>query len=122
MISKFQALPELEGCRFCGRVMLAGVCCDEALESARKLRIERDKKPPRVEDVYAVWLEAPKEHSARCLYWEDRIRRGWRPNKRIRGMGYSTSSEFYGIYVWEYLNVICPLLEKLESELRLRPP
>ena len=63
-----------------------------------------------VENVMDYWLEAPPEPSGRLLQWLERIRNGWRPNRRISGMGYYEASEFYGVYIWEYLNVLRPAL------------
>lgn len=67
-------------------------------------------KPPRVEDHYQYWGEAPPEPSQRCIYWVRQIERGWRPNRRIPDC-YCCGSEWHGVYIWEYLNVIRPLLD-----------
>ena len=67
-------------------------------------------KPPPVRDRYTYWGDAPDELSARCQWWVRQIERGWRPNRHIRREGYDTSAEWYGVYIWEYLNVILPLL------------
>ncbi len=61
-------------------------------------------------DIYQYWTDPPPEPSARLAGWLAKIERGWRPNKRVRFMGYDESSRFYGVYVWEYLNVIRPKL------------
>lgn len=66
--------------------------------------------PPRVHDHYAYWTDPPPELSARCRAWADRIEQGWRRNKRVGSMGYDQSAEHFGVYIWEYLNVIQPLL------------
>lgn len=42
--------------------------------------------------------------------WVERIRNGWRGNKRIRIKGYYEASEYFGVYIWEYLEIIYPLL------------
>lgn len=39
---------------------------------------------------------------------------GWRPNRRIRQMCYDCSAEFYGVWLWEYLNVLAPLLQEVK--------
>lgn len=67
------------------------------------------KKIPPV-DQYAYWENPPPEASPRLQYWKDKIASGWRPNKRVRKMGYDNSAEFFGVYMWEYLHVISPLL------------
>ncbi len=56
------------------------------------------------------WTEPPPEPSARLLYWQERVKQGWRPNKRIRRMGYYMASHWYGVYIWEYIHVMIPLL------------
>lgn len=33
---EWKQLDEIPPCEFCGRLMLAGVCCDEMLEAAKK--------------------------------------------------------------------------------------
>ena len=69
--------------------------------------------PSRVRDASAHWGEAPPERSPRCAYWVRRIEAGWRPNARIRNEGYEGATHFYGVWLWEYLHVIAPLLERL---------
>jgi hypothetical protein len=69
------------------------------------------QRPARVCDVELYWSEPSICKSARCLMWERRIRDGWRPGKRIRVMGYYSKAQFFGVYIWEYLNVISPLLD-----------
>lgn len=66
-------------------------------------------KPPRV-DRYAYWGTAPDEPSPRCVFWLRQIGRGWRPNCHIQRMGYDESAEWYGVFMWEYLNVLAPRL------------
>lgn len=65
-------------------------------------------KPPRVSDRYMYWIEPPPELSARCLYWLRQIERGWLPNSSIAAMGYDQTAQWFGVYLWEYLNVLCP--------------
>ena len=76
--------------------------------------------PPRVKDQYEYWHSdnPPPERSARCQYWLEQIAAGWRPNARISCLGYDDSAEFYGVYIWEYLNVLSPFLDKLCDEER----
>lgn len=73
--------------------------------------------PPRV-DVYdngeRYWLHAPPSLSARCRYWVARIDAGWRPGKRIRMLGYYGAATYYGVYIFEWLYVLSPLLDEVE--------
>ena len=68
--------------------------------------------PPRVADIEAYWLHPPPKHSPRCEAWLKRIAQGWRPNKRIRSMGYYTSAEWYGVWIWEEQALIQPALKE----------
>lgn len=70
----------------------------------------KDPMPTRVDDIEAYWTEAPPEESSRCRMWRERIATGWRPNKRVSKMGYYESAAFYGVYIWEYINVISGLV------------
>lgn len=66
-------------------------------------------KPPRVDDVQRYWTRPPPERSARCAWWAAKIQAGWRRNRRLGGMGYHEAARFFGVYIWEYINVISPL-------------
>lgn len=70
----------------------------------------RKAMPPRVKDVTAYWVDRPPAPSARCLAWLDRIESGWRRNRRIKSMGYHESAEYFGVCIWEWLNVLRPAL------------
>ena len=72
------------------------------------------KRPPKIKDVMAYWADPPPERSARCQWWLEQFAEGWRPNQRICRMGYHTSAEFYGVHLWEYLNVLSPALRAWE--------
>ncbi len=61
-------------------------------------------------NVQAYWTQPPPEPSPGCLKWVAKIRAGWRPNRRVRAMGYYEEAEFYGVYIWELMNVIDPLI------------
>lgn len=74
-------------------------------------------KPPRVTDRYAYWGEPPPVRSERCWYWMRQIDRGWRPNRAIDSHCYDCSAEWYGIWIWEYLNVLAPRLSALRREM-----
>ena len=67
-------------------------------------------KPPKVDDHYAYWLEPPPQLSERCQYWIRQIERGWCPNRRWSQEGYDSSAKLYGVWIWEYCNVISPAL------------
>lgn len=76
--------------------------------------VELPPKPPRVTNSYDYWSDKPPEQSDRCTFWLHAIQNlGWRPNRRISGEGYDTSAHWYGIYLWEYLHVIFPILTEL---------
>jgi len=56
------------------------------------------------------------EQSDRCLWWVGRIQDdGWRRNRRISAMGYDEAAEWFGVYIWEYLHVLLPLMGHLEK-------
>lgn len=74
------------------------------------------KAPPRVDtydDGECYWGDPPPERSPRCTWWIDRIRAGWRPGKRVARLGYYCAATYYGVYIWEYLHVLSPLLNEL---------
>lgn len=73
--------------------------------------LDRPKPPP--VDRYDFWGDPPDEPSPRCVFWLRQIERGWRPNCHLRRMGYDEAAEWYGVYLWEYLNVIAPRLSGL---------
>jgi DNA-directed RNA polymerase subunit RPC12/RpoP len=61
-------------------------------------------------DRYEYWNDRPPEPSPYLRKWVIKIKYGWTPNKRISRMGYDCSAEFFRVYIWEYLNIIAPLL------------
>lgn len=73
------------------------------------VRLEGSRPSP-VREVEDYWMEAPPSLSDRCRYWVRQIERGWLPNRRISGEGYYSSAIWYGVWIWEYLNVIYPLV------------
>lgn len=74
-------------------------------------------KPPPVAEVEDYWGSPPPGLSARCWYWMRQIERGWLPNRRISGEGYHSSAIWYGVWIWEWLNIIYPLIgAKREAE------
>lgn len=68
--------------------------------------------PTQVKDVTEYWTSPPPEQSARAKYWLERLNAGWRPNRRIRQFGYHEAAKFFGVYIWEYINVLSPLINK----------
>lgn len=68
-------------------------------------------KPPAVADETRFWRDPPSERSVACKYWARQISRGWLPNRRISRMGYSVAAQWYGVYIWEYLHVLYPMIE-----------
>lgn len=62
--------------------------------------------PPRIRDPQY----ARTEPSARCAWWASRICAGWRPGKHVRVLGYYGSAVWFGVHIWEYLEVLFPLL------------
>jgi hypothetical protein len=78
--------------------------------------VELEKpKPPRVEDRYRYWTDPPGAVSERCQYWLRQIDHGWRPNRAISTLGYDSSAEWYGIYIWELQHLVAPLLALREA-------
>lgn len=69
-------------------------------------------RPPAVEDRYAYWSDPPPVLSARCRYWARQIEQGWLPNRRWRAECYDCSAALYGVYLWEYLEVIEPMIDR----------
>lgn len=67
-------------------------------------------KPPAVENIETFWATPPPERSPRCTYWVAELASGWVPNRRVRSMGYYEQAEFFGVYVWEHLHVLSPML------------
>jgi hypothetical protein len=70
--------------------------------------------PPRVADHYLYWSNPPPSASPRCLYWVQRFEDGWRGNRRTGGFGYDEAAEYFGVYIWEYLNVLYPIMAEWE--------
>lgn len=79
------------------------------------IELERPKPPP-VRNHYDFWGDPPDERSARCAWWVRQIDRGWRPNRAIESHCYDCSAQWYGIWIWEYVNVIAPKLDELRGD------
>lgn len=73
------------------------------------VELERPKPPP-VADRYRYWDSPPPDLSPRCVYWTSQIEQGWLPNRRISRYGYDSSAGWYGVYIWEYLSVLSPMI------------
>ena len=71
--------------------------------------------PPRVANIEAYWLDPPPEPSPRLKWWLARIAVGWRGNRRVLSQGYYSCAEYFGVYLWEWLNVLSSALEKADS-------
>ncbi|MFL6096040.1 MAG: hypothetical protein ACJ71Y_11380 [Blastococcus sp.] len=66
-----------------------------------------------LDDATAYWNDAPPAMSPRCGYWLTRHNDGsWQPNRWIRREGYHAAAERLGVWIWEYLHVIRPLIEE----------
>lgn len=76
--------------------------------------IERPK-PPRVDDHYRYWGDQPPALSERCRYWLRQIDLGWRPNRFLARECYDCASQWYGVYIWEFLHVIQPRLHEADT-------
>lgn len=69
--------------------------------------------PPRViSELYPSFGGPPPERSARCTWWCGRIEAGWRPNSRIQTMDPDTAAGYFGVYDWEYIHVLYPMMVK----------
>lgn len=67
--------------------------------------------PTRVREPYLHISDPPLVLSDRCQWWQQRIRDGWRPSRRIRAMGWSEAARYYGVYCWEYIYLLQPMFE-----------
>lgn len=71
-----------------------------------------ERMPPPVEDRYEHWSEPPPVLSPRCLWWLEQLNgRRWtiaELNAELPEMihGYDTSAELYGVWIWEWCNVL----------------
>ncbi len=65
---------------------------------------------PKVEDITEYWNEPPPVLSERCIFWVTKIRTGWQRNYVLRKLDLEESSEFFGVYIWEYINILYPML------------
>ncbi len=97
-------------------ITAAGELALKAIEAATGQTLPTPPKwkrnPTRVTNRYQYWMQPPPTQSERCAWWARRIEDGFIPNRRISAMGYDDAAEFYGVYVWEYLNVIAPLIRQ----------
>lgn len=82
--------------------------------------MSRPTRPDRV-DEYRFWGNAPDVPSPRLCYWLDRIADGWTRNRRIASLGYAEASRFFGVYIWEWSNVLWPIFDGSHSIVWSRP-
>jgi hypothetical protein len=76
-------------------------------------------KPKSVEDITAYCSDPSPARSARCDYWLYMFAQGWKRNRRLSRMGYYESANFFGVFIWEYFNILMPV-EAPESHAALR--
>lgn len=68
-------------------------------------------KPPAVDDIQTFWSEPPPDLSPRVEYWLKRLVDGtWKPNRIYNTQGYYGRAQWLGVYLWEYFNIIYPVL------------
>lgn len=90
-----------------------------------------DEMPPPVDDRYRYWNERPPEFSARCLYWIDRLNDFGHPNsydwRDVQALmpdggcaGYDGNAEHFGVYMWEWFNIIYHILNHVIDSARER--
>lgn len=90
-----------------------------------------DEMPPPVDDRYRYWNERPPEFSARCLYWIDRLNSYGHPNsydwRDVQALypedgcaGYDANAEHFGVYMWEWFNIIYHILGHVIDSARER--
>lgn len=73
-------------------------------------------KPPAVNDIQQCWTTPPPELSPRVEYWLRRVADDdWRPNKYLLREDYYGASTWLGVYIWEWINLLRPLLAELEE-------
>lgn len=71
--------------------------------------------PPRVPVSDAFWTNPPPSPSPRCAWWLSRVEAGWRPNGRIDGFGYDEAADYFGVWIWEWLNVLSPAIRSAQA-------
>lgn len=65
-------------------------------------------KPPPVLERDEVWGFAPLQISERCAWWLQQLENGWRPPRRVSGLGWDGQAQWFGVYAWEWRNLIRP--------------
>lgn len=63
-------------------------------------------------NIEEYWIDPPPSPSPSLAEWMERIRNGWRRNRRIGQMGYYQSARFFNVYIWEYINVLSPEINR----------
>lgn len=73
-------------------------------------------KPAAVNAIEVYWSTPPPALSPRVQYWLKRLADDqWRPNKYLRAQGYYGAAAWLGVYIWEWTNLLRPLLAELEE-------
>jgi hypothetical protein len=62
-------------------------------------------------DVTQYWEAPPPQRSTNCNKWLARFADGWKANRRIRQMGYHEAADFFGVYIWEFTNLLLPAMK-----------
>lgn len=67
---------------------------------------------PHAVDPWTFWDGPPPSPSPRLAYWLRRLDEdSWHPNKYFCRESYDTRARWLGVYLWEYLHVISPVLD-----------
>lgn len=62
-------------------------------------------------NIEDYWTNPPPKPSNNLNLWITKIEKGWKPNRRIRKLGYYQAALFFKVYIWEYLNILFPKLQ-----------
>lgn len=62
--------------------------------------------------IYEYQDKQPPKLSFGCRRTIAKFKNGWKPNRRIRRMGFEEKCELFRIYLWEYHHVVFPLLQQ----------
>ncbi len=83
-----------------------------AVQAARAMEALPEPQPSAVTDVFDFIDRQPPGRSARCEWWVQRISLGESPDWEIRTSWCAEAAERLGVWVWEYVNVIYPLIKE----------
>lgn len=90
-------------------LIVLAIVTDGAPQSALLTILIGVLSSPRVDDQYAYWGEAPPEPSERLIEWLERFAKGWRRNRRLQSLGAEAAAKWFGVYQWEWTNVLWPI-------------